>query len=96
MSHHIGCNAIEDHPTFANLDRMGKMLLQRYVIQNKSIPLTLYRGEQVLELNRHGVENGWCHWPAEFDPIWVTKCLFFLPKEVNDSKFVTIQNEHSI
>lgn len=26
------------------------------------------------KLSLHGVKNGWCNWPLNFDPIWVTDC----------------------
>lgn len=29
-------------------------------------------GEVLLELHKHGVRNGWCMWPLNFDPVWVT------------------------
>ena len=34
-------------------------------------------GEPVLDLNPHGVKNGWCNWPLDFDPIWIEKCVFY-------------------
>lgn len=29
-------------------------------------------GEVVLEFNEVGVKKGWCAWPINFDPVWVT------------------------
>lgn len=25
----------------------------------------------------HGVNNGWCMWPSNFDPIWVRHCNYY-------------------
>lgn len=30
-----------------------------------------------LKLNPHGVINGWCFWPVNFDPCWVEDCKFY-------------------
>jgi hypothetical protein len=30
----------------------------------------------LVELNPHGVRNGWATWPMDFDPIWVDSCAF--------------------
>jgi len=38
-------------------------------------------GEQVLKFDPHGVRNGWCTWPINFDPVWVD-C--YLPIESSD------------
>ena len=27
-----------------------------------------------VERNAHGVRNGWCAWPFNFDPIWIESC----------------------
>lgn len=24
--------------------------------------------------NPHGIKNGWCFWPFNFDPIWINSC----------------------
>lgn len=29
-------------------------------------------GEVLLGFDSHGVKNGWCNWPLNFDPVWVT------------------------
>lgn len=31
---------------------------------------------------RHGVVNGWCNFPLEFDPVWVKRCDW---REENES-----------
>lgn len=30
-----------------------------------------------MKFNPHGVRNGWCLWPLNFDPCWVDKCTGF-------------------
>lgn len=27
-----------------------------------------------VKFNPHGVANGWCMWPLNFDPVWIDKC----------------------
>jgi len=34
--------------------------------------------EELVQLNPHGVKNGWATWPLDFDPIWVEKCSFYI------------------
>lgn len=33
--------------------------------------------ERLIEMNNHGIINGWAIWPMDFDPIWVDKCAFY-------------------
>lgn len=33
-----------------------------------------------MKFNQHGIANGWCIWPLNFDPTWVTKCSYFETK----------------
>ena len=39
------------------------------------------QGNVLLKFDPHGVKNGWCLWPFNFDPIWV-EC--YLPIEKKD------------
>lgn len=32
-----------------------------------------------VELDPHGVRNGWAFWPVDFDPVWVRSCSAFDP-----------------
>ena len=34
-----------------------------------------------VELDPHGVRNGWAMWPVNFDPCWINKCIFFTKEE---------------
>jgi hypothetical protein len=38
-------------------------------------------GKTMIEFDPHGVRNGWCMWPINFDPVWV-ECFF--PIKNND------------
>lgn len=29
-------------------------------------------GQDLIAFNPHGVKSGWCYWPVNFDPVWVT------------------------
>ena len=37
--------------------------------------------EDLIDLDPHGVKNGWANWPLDFDPVWVNKCNGFTEKE---------------
>lgn len=43
-------------------------------------------GEIKLKFNQHGVKNGWCTWPINFDPIWVDCYLKVPQKEKEDGE----------
>ena len=30
----------------------------------------------------HGMANGWCMWPMNFDPIWIKRCPLYERKDV--------------
>ena len=30
-----------------------------------------------VQFNPHGIKNGWCNWPFNFDPIWVESCNLY-------------------
>lgn len=30
-----------------------------------------------IKTNPHGVANGWCNWPLNFDPVWLENCNGF-------------------
>lgn len=36
-----------------------------------------FKNIPIPELNEHGIKNGWCLFPINFDPIWVGKCEGF-------------------
>ena len=37
----------------------------------------------ILSFNPHGVKHGWCFWPLNFDPVWVT-CNLNLEKSTKE------------
>ena len=37
--------------------------------------------QSLVKMNAHGVRNGWCNCPLNFDPMWIEECLLFSPKE---------------
>lgn len=42
-----------------------------------------FKGIKTPELNSHGIKNGWCLWPINFDPIWVGKCDGFSKEKLH-------------
>jgi hypothetical protein len=46
--------------------------------------VALFKGinpNDVVKMNPHGVKNGWCYYPFDFDPIWIESCNCFKAKE---------------
>ena len=77
-SHHISCRLVGDFAkqmVVYNLYLSGK----QFVVTDKTT------GEQkpLIVLNPHGVKNGWCDWPLQFDPIWIESCLGYTEPDEN-------------
>jgi hypothetical protein len=36
--------------------------------------------KDIVNLDPHGIKNGWANWPMDFDPVWVTDCKFYVEK----------------
>lgn len=34
-----------------------------------------------IEINPHGLRNGWANWPWNFDPVWINNCNAFKERE---------------
>lgn len=70
-THHSRCNLIKE----TNQKESGAMEL---MLAMKQVSL-INEGtkEELVQLNPHGVKNGWASWPIDFDPIWVEKCSFY-------------------
>jgi hypothetical protein len=79
-SAHSSCNFIrEANPEDANVLMLESLLASHQVkmtgkIEEQEIDL--------VEMNPHGIKNGWCHWPLNFDPVWIDKCAFYQEKEL--------------
>lgn len=43
-----------------------------------------YEGHSI-EFHPHGVANGWCMWPVNFDPVWV-ECYLPIEGASNDKE----------
>lgn len=68
-SHHISCTLVGDITAqleIALLRLRGRELVFKDKTTGKQTPLVV--------LDQHGVRNGWCDWPIQFDPIWVKEC----------------------
>ena len=46
--------------------------------------LTKEDGSPAVELDPHGVRNGWASWPIDFDPTWVSSCAFYTDKNTDN------------
>lgn len=62
-SAHSTCNIL------GNADKMFPLALR---IAAGNIQSLQQGNKTILEFNMHGVRNGWCMWPINFDPVWVT------------------------
>lgn len=40
-----------------------------------------FNGVKLPDKDPHGVKNGWCYFPFNFDPIWLGECEGFAAKE---------------
>jgi hypothetical protein len=62
------------HPAIAGLlsSPLGSVLS---IMGGQDFSSRIY--EPSITVNSHGVRNGWCSWPFNFDPIWVESCDSF-------------------
>ena len=80
-SHHISCTIFQhickDDSNQAKLLELGHAAGEFYV------QYTDENGNKqpVVKLNEHGVVNGWCTWPINFDQIWVDDCKYYNDKD---------------
>jgi hypothetical protein len=56
------------HPIF---EPPNNFMLALALLRNPTLALTTNEGT-ILEFNEHGVRSGWCNFPINFDPIWVS------------------------
>lgn len=66
-SHHVGCIK-------GGRDTLTSM-------QVSALIMCGLRPEKV-KLSEHGIKNGWCNWPLDFDQIWVEECELYENKTV--------------
>lgn len=71
-SAHSSCKAISS----INVENSFMMELLLSLHQVKMIS----SGKDLVELDPHGIKNGWANWPLDFDPVWVTDCKFYVSK----------------
>ena len=79
-SAHSCCNVIKNI-----VEDQAEAKMVELLIASKSLMLgfkdkTTQETTHIVELNPHGVKNGWASWPLDFDPIWVEKCQCFRDK----------------
>ena len=73
---HSCCN----HPDSGSNDPMLQLLSIMASVGRVS-PMVGGAAEKMgVQLNPHGVRNGWANWPGNFDPIWVEECKSYKPK----------------
>jgi hypothetical protein len=88
MSNCYDCKFRGDVPGFAHscctfVPEEMRVNLMLHYLQGKRLVLTIEESEEptpLLELNSHGVKNGWANWPIGFDPVWISNCKLFTHK----------------
>lgn len=53
-----------------------------------AVPVVKVAGKEAIQFNPHGIANGWCNYPVNFDPVWITCRL-----PVEEIKTLLDQNE---
>lgn len=61
-SAHSSCSLISDY---------GLRIRTSISVSAGKIKEIEVKGDESVVFDRHGVENGWCAWPVNFDPVWV-------------------------
>ena len=62
-SAHSACALVEDHAE--------GMVIALNMMQGNVIRIQK-DGADLIEFNEIGIREGWCMWPINFDPVWVT------------------------
>jgi hypothetical protein len=73
-STHSRCNAIIETVSDKAKGSELEMLLATHQVELQA------DGKPIVNLDPHGVKSGWANWPLDFDPTWVSECLWFSSK----------------
>lgn len=65
-SHHISCGLIDN----AGLQFGLLGMVHQMAAASKENAFIKINGDTI-KFNPHGIQNGYCNWPINFDPIWV-------------------------
>lgn len=83
-SAHKECTLFKNSKKITTLLLATVMIRSKYPMQDIGLKFTKEEtGTQVhpIELHEIGLNGGWAMWPLNFDPKWVTKCMFYQKKE---------------
>jgi hypothetical protein len=70
---HSSCN----HPKVADDNPMAKLMAIFASVGRIGPVVSPNVLNMKVKLNSHGVKNGWCNFPFDFDPVWVDECEGF-------------------
>jgi hypothetical protein len=71
---HISCNLVQGF--------REKMFIANFCLTTGKTPFVEKdTNKPLMLLNKTGIQSGWCNYPFEFDPIWVT-CYLGKEKEI--------------
>lgn len=76
------CHSQCMHPKSGNTegnDLFGADLVSLVLIAHGLLPVAAL--DMQVTAVQHGVVNGWCSWPYNFDPVWLRSCNGFEPIE---------------
>lgn len=76
---HLKCNLLKDTKSYP-LFLLTAHIRSKYPFKDIGLRSTDKKtGEEInpIELDEIGLRGGWAVWPINFDPRWVTKCIFY-------------------
>ena len=79
------CHSTCKHPKVVNDDPFANLLGTLASVGRTSPIISPAIANLGIMLNPHGVKNGWCNFPFDFDPIWVDACKGY--EEINTEEY---------
>ncbi len=77
-SAHSSCK----HPEAGTEDKGNNMAeLLSMLAHRGATPTTTGASKLEIQCHPHGRRSGWFNWPFNFDPVWLTNCNGFTPKD---------------
>jgi len=69
-SHHISCNI------FKELFESDMASEAEWLFLAGKFDILIDK-QPAIKRNPHGIQNGWCDFPIQFDPCWIDDCKFY-------------------
>ncbi len=52
-----------------------------FMLAMRQVEMKDQDGNPIVDIDPHGIRNGWAAWPIDFDPVWIRSCKFYTEKE---------------